>query len=370
MIATRRLAAIMAVDVVGYSRLMGDGLRQEGELRAVRLAERKRGCRNQNGLVAALGIAEALELTRFANFQHVEPAGVVLLQRGFELFDGRIERFVGEPEGSKMHADGLFGLQIEMSQDGVFRVHVLVLHEPTRLIGANGQQSEIHDAVARVNLLEVPSISGVACEEDLVPAGLDDEAGPKGAISIGKGSHRPVLGGRGDDLGPFADFNLIPPIALCYAGQSLALQDGTIAQRRDDHGLIGLRDIAERVDIHVIVMIVAHQKQIDLGQVLHRQAGFTNALRAYAPKGADTRGKYRIGENIEPVDLDEKRRVIDEGQVQIADGGPRHDLRRGRIFHLGRPARALTEKPPFHEVEDGFVDGARRIEKQLAIIMI
>ena len=37
MIATRRLAAIMAVDVVGYSRLMGDGLRQEGELRAVRL---------------------------------------------------------------------------------------------------------------------------------------------------------------------------------------------------------------------------------------------------------------------------------------------------------------------------------------------
>ena len=54
----------------------------------------------------------------------------------------RIDRFVGELEGAVMVGERQLGAAVDKRPDRLGRVHVLVLHEPTRLIGADRQDGE------------------------------------------------------------------------------------------------------------------------------------------------------------------------------------------------------------------------------------
>src|SRR5215207_4306462 len=54
----------------------------------------------------------------------------------------RVERLFGELERAVVMAEREFGAAVEQGADGLLWVHVLVLHEPARLVGADRQDHQ------------------------------------------------------------------------------------------------------------------------------------------------------------------------------------------------------------------------------------
>ena len=72
-----------------------------------------------------------------------------------------------------------------------------------------------------------------------------------------------------------------------------------------------LRQLLQGGCIQVIVVIVTDQDKIDRWQIVHRDARFMHPLRTQPLPWTGTPGIDWVGENIEPVNLDQERRVID-----------------------------------------------------------
>ena len=53
-----------------------------------------------------------------------------------------VDGFVAEMKGSEMHPHAMSGLQVEVGPGGVVGVHVLGSHEPARLVGSHGEQTD------------------------------------------------------------------------------------------------------------------------------------------------------------------------------------------------------------------------------------
>jgi len=65
-----------------------------------------------------------------------------------------------------------------MRADRIIGIHVLVPHEPARLIGANGQERQIDAAESFAHLAKMPSVPGVTRKIDLPAARADNESAP------------------------------------------------------------------------------------------------------------------------------------------------------------------------------------------------
>src|SRR6516165_11986636 len=81
------------------------------------------------------------------------------LQRIGECKGRRIDRFVGELEGAVMAGECGLGTAIEQSLHRLRGIHVLVAHEPARLVGPDRQDRELEWAVT---IAYPPEIDAVA----------------------------------------------------------------------------------------------------------------------------------------------------------------------------------------------------------------
>ena len=65
-----------------------------------------------------------------------------------------------------MHTDAFGRLKVQVRLHRLRRIHVNGLHEPARLVGADGQERQINRTEPQPNVVEEARIRGVAGEKD------------------------------------------------------------------------------------------------------------------------------------------------------------------------------------------------------------
>src|SRR5713226_7830072 len=76
-----------------------------------------------------------------------------------EIVHGRVVAFTRVINQAEMNADRALTMEVEVRADSLVRVHVHPRHEPSRLIRANGQQTDPWGAVLLVDPAEVRSVT-------------------------------------------------------------------------------------------------------------------------------------------------------------------------------------------------------------------
>src|SRR5438132_5690589 len=111
-----------------------------------------------------------------SNFHHLprlqryEPLARNLrfIQRRVKRGYRRVDSFVGELEGAVMMREGLDRAAIGQRLYGVVRVHMLVLHEPARLVGADRQDRRAQRAMGLrdTTKMRAVAVAGIADDVD------------------------------------------------------------------------------------------------------------------------------------------------------------------------------------------------------------
>ena len=168
-------------------------------------------------------------------------------------------------------------------------------------------------------------------------------------------------------------------------------QDRVVAQAGDDDRPVALPQPLQRRQVHMVVMIVADEDEVDLGQILEADARRPHPLWADEGEGRSTLRPDRIGENVEPASLDEHGRVADPGDSHqigidaVNAAAPILDDRAleprtegglgGRIAgldrHLARPLGASAREKARQEASwAAAIRRKPRIEEALAVEMV
>src|SRR5882672_3086589 len=92
-----------------------------------------------------------------------------------KIVDGRIVTFTRVINQAEMNANRALTMEVEGRADRLVRVHVHPRHEPSRLIRANGQQTDSWGAVLLVDPAEVRSVRAVTSEIDSAFRRIDQE---------------------------------------------------------------------------------------------------------------------------------------------------------------------------------------------------
>jgi len=152
---------------------------------------------------------------------------------------------------------------------GFVGVHVAVAHEPARLVGADRQQRQRQARMALAHALEGGAVAKAAVADavELLGARLQNEACPQRVAAIRGSASRPVLAGL--DVHGHATAEVdggIPVHGLRRQSRHGRLQDGVVAERRDNQGTKALPQPADRGHVHVVIVVVRDEDAIDLGQ--------------------------------------------------------------------------------------------------------
>src|SRR5260221_4168258 len=75
-----------------------------------------------------------------------------------------IDRFGGELERTKMHSDALLRAKIAMRTDGLGRIHVDRLHEPSGFVSTDSEHCDIGSAEPGFDIGKMRRVSRVAAD--------------------------------------------------------------------------------------------------------------------------------------------------------------------------------------------------------------
>ncbi len=110
---------------------------------------------------AAAGLAAPRNLPRFADGQREERVVAQAQGRALacQLARRLVQGLVGQLEGAPVHAERTLGAQVGVDLQRLLDIDVLLLHEPARLVGADGDQRDVEAAV-RLSLREALADGG------------------------------------------------------------------------------------------------------------------------------------------------------------------------------------------------------------------
>ena len=239
-------------------------------------------------------------------------------------------------------------------------IDVRRLHEPARPVRADRQQREADGLESPRDLREVIAPARIAGEVHVARFRADHESAPQIAIAIGETARREMLRrNRGDDAAR------LPPVELGRI-DAVSPHQGAVAERREDRRAC---QASERRDVEMIVVIVADEHEIDRRKIFEADAGRPVSLRTDRADRRRALGPDRIGEDVHAVDLNQRRRMIDEGDSQLAvsDAGRRRRTE-GRVAPLA-PRAALASEHPFQKRALALPAGVR-VVKSLAVEVI
>ena len=124
-----------------------------------------------------------------------------------------------------------------------------------------------------------------------------------------------------------------PPQSRATGSSPAAAQDRVVAEAGDDQRPVALPEAAQRRQVHMVVMIVADEDEVDPRQVLEADAGRAHPARADEGERRGALRPDRIGEDVEALGLDE--------HGGMADPGDQHLVARDAARRHGRPDRHL-----------------------------
>ena len=152
-------------------------------------------------------------------------------------------------------------------------------HDGARVIGADGEQGEVGRAEPLPDLRPVAAGAGIAGEEQAAPGDFQHEARPEAVVAIPQRARREVPGGRGDDADVLGEVRALPPVEFPHALETSLGQMNGVAERRHHLRVIPPADRAEARQIHVVVVVVGDEQQVDARQLREGPAGWAGAFR-------------------------------------------------------------------------------------------
>src|SRR4029077_8388510 len=114
----------------------------------------------------------------------IGPVDAMGSSSGDEIVYGRVETLTGVVNQPEMNANRALTMEIEVCPHSLVRVHVHAVHEPSRLVRADRQQTDSWSAEPFVDGPEVPPVRGVAGEVDLSIRRVDQKRSPERLIRV------------------------------------------------------------------------------------------------------------------------------------------------------------------------------------------
>ena len=142
------------------------------------------------------------------------------------------------------------------------------------------------------------AIAGIAGEIDKPGLCLQNEGTPERVVGVAGCAARPVAGRRERYLDAVERMVLVKVHLAHMQGALGFVQNGTIAEWGEDERLMSRVNRFEGGQIHVVIVIVRQQHEVDFRQILQCHAGCARALGACPLHGACALGEEGIGENV------------------------------------------------------------------------
>jgi hypothetical protein len=117
----------------------------------------------------------------------------------------------------------------------------------------------------------------------------------------------------------------------------------------------------QRVEVEMIVMIVADQHDVDVWQVGERNAGGMHPAGTCPLHWADAIRVHRVGQHVHARKLQQERYVVDEGDRKLASRQSLWQSRLRSVLDPLRPRRGTARALPAHEVAEGSAGRSRRV---------
>src|SRR5258706_9319730 len=137
---------------------------------------------------------------------------------------------------------------------------MLCLHEPARLIGADGNGGQVEAAETLADVLEVVRIAGVAAKNELKARSLDHPAAPQRLIAVVERARRPVL--RRYEMEVEAEtLGVVPPVVFLDIADALVDEPGFQAQRHQEQRRSARLTVqfGDGAKVEMVVMVMRNQ---------------------------------------------------------------------------------------------------------------
>src|SRR5258708_4385960 len=142
---------------------------------------------------------------------------------GDEIVDGRVVTLTSIVDQTEMKADCALAMEVEVCPHGLVRVHVHPIHEPSRLVRPNGQQTDSWGAVLLVDVAKVRAVRAVAGKINAAFRRLDQECAPQCLVRVSDPPARCV--DRFEKMHVrVLDRNGFVPVEFCIRRQAFAPQ--------------------------------------------------------------------------------------------------------------------------------------------------
>ena len=294
------------------------------------------------------------------------------LGRGLKLISRFVERFVGERKCTPVHAEHVRRAAVLSDLNGLLRIGVLCLHEPSRRVGADRENRDQRRAKPFADLFKNCSvaISSVSRAIDQARRRFQNISSPKRHPPIPKSARGPVIRGHYRHADIFRDGKHCPPIpGLHFNLRRVRVDYCVVPMRSENPRAMDFPKPSHSVGVKVVVVIMGYEQRIDRRQILKSNGGWIVAVRPGPLDRARARGPHWINQDIAATCLNEIGSVADVRDLQVLDslcGAHAHPSG----DHL-RPGNCLAKELPFEDFQQALVRGRQtRMKKPDAIEMV
>ena len=189
-----------------------------------------------------------------------------------------------------MHTDDATRLEVEAHLNGLLGRCMRCFHHLAWLIGADTEKRGIEGTIGLADLAEDRAIGRITAEENVMMLTPYRKARPEGPIGVEAGTARPMDNGQRGD-GDAAHFMPLMPVELNDIREAALAKEAPQPERHDHRHPALAGEPGKRPLVQMVVMIVAHRQNDDLGHCRDRHAGLHIAA------GAET-GRPRKGRQI------------------------------------------------------------------------
>src|ERR1700730_2519315 len=160
-----------------------------------------------------------------------------LIERLVQRHHRCVDRFIGQWIGAVMMRERLRRAAIGQRFYRVRRVHVLILHEPARLIGTDRQDCEPQWTMRlrdTAKMLAV-AIAGIADDVELACGSLQHKTRPQRLVAVEQAARRPMPCRHQRHRDATAEFDAVAPVERLGTDRLVSVAHGDVVAEWRDH---------------------------------------------------------------------------------------------------------------------------------------
>ena len=120
-------------------------------------------------------------------------------------------------------------------------------------------------------------------------------------------------GGNARDTETWTDFHTLPPVEFSDFFNAVPFKERAVPKTSDKAWPVLHLQTGERLNVQVVVMVMADENDINRRQMFKLQSGRAMSLRADPTNRAGALRPDRVGQDVDALHLNKHRCMIDEG---------------------------------------------------------